>query len=208
MKAVLLLHHSTGAAVASPLAHRLPTLQRFTLDGVAVSGALVQHGAHSFNSKLNGEEAKLDVVRNADRGAGGTSRLLVDGLAQTVTWARVDATLHLSVAGRAWRVDDLSRAIAQRGGESASDGKLRASMNGRVVAVQVAVGDVVAAGQALLTLEAMKMEHVHAAPVAGRVAALHVSLGEQVASHRVLVEVVAEVVADSAGAAPAAVVAG
>ncbi|HOB94778.1 MAG TPA: acetyl-CoA carboxylase biotin carboxylase subunit [Aquabacterium sp.] len=190
--AALLLHHSTGAAVASPLAHRLPTLQRFTLDGVAVSGALVQDGAHSFNSKLNGEEAKLDVVRHADRGAGGTSRLLVDGLAQTVTWARVDATLHLSVAGRAWRVYDLSRAIAQRGGESASDGKLRASMNGRVVAVQVAVGDVVAVGQPMVTLEAMKMEHVHAAPIAGRVTALHVSVGDQVGSHRVVAEVAAE----------------
>ena len=51
------------------------------------------------------------------------------------------------------------------------------------------MGDVVAAGQPLLTLEAMKMEHVHAAPRAGRVTALHVSLGEQVASRRVLAEV-------------------
>ena len=62
-------------------------------------------------------------------------------------------------------------------------------MNGRVVALQVAVGDTVAAGQPLLALEAMKMEHVHTAPCAGRVAALHVSLGEQVVAHRVVVEI-------------------
>jgi geranyl-CoA carboxylase alpha subunit len=56
----------------------------------------------------------------------------------------------------------------------------------------VAVGDIVAAGQPMVTLEAMKMEHVHAAPIAGRVAALHVSVGDQVGSHRVVAEVVAE----------------
>ena len=69
-----------------------------------------------------------------------------------------------------------------------------------MVAVQVAVGDAVAAGQPLLTLEAMKMEHVHAAPCAGRVTALNVSLGEQVAAHRVVAEVTAETPAAAARA--------
>ncbi len=207
--AALLLHHSAGpASPATVLAHRLPTLQRFMLDGVAVQGALVQDGPLSFSSRLHGEDSQLQVVAHHDSDGGGRARVLVDGLAETVAWQRDGANLYLARAGRTWQVQDLSRAAAARAGDAASDGKLRASMNGRVVAVQVAVGDVVAAGQALLTLEAMKMEHVHAAPVAGRVAALHVSLGEQVASHRVLVEVVVEVVADSAGAAPAAVVAG
>jgi len=207
--AALLLHHSAGAAAASTvLAHRLPTLQRFMLDGVAVQGALVQDGPLSFSSRLQGDESQLQVVAHHDSAGGGRARVLVDGLAETVAWQRDGAYLYLARAGRTWQVQDLSRAAAARAGDAASDGKLRASMNGRVVAVQVAVGDVVAAGQAMLTLEAMKMEHVHAAPIAGRVAALHVSLGEQVASHRVLVEVVAEVVADRAGAAPAAAVAG
>jgi geranyl-CoA carboxylase alpha subunit len=62
-------------------------------------------------------------------------------------------------------------------------------MNGRVVAVLVAVGDRVEAGQAMVTLEAMKMEHIHAAPAAGRVGALHVAVGEQVAAQRVVAEI-------------------
>ena len=45
-----------------------------------------------------------------------------------------------------------------------------------------------AAGQPMLTLEAMKMEHVHLAPCAGTVLALLASLGEQVAAQRVLAE--------------------
>ena len=71
-------------------------------------------------------------------------------------------------------------------------------MNGRVVAVLVAVGERVAAGQPIVTLEAMKMEHVHAAPVAGTVKALHVPTGDQVAASRVVAEI------DAAAAEPAA----
>ncbi len=160
-----------------------------------------RQGPLDFGSRLNGHDSRLQLVQlHLDlTGQGGTARVLVDGLAEGVAWQRDGATLHIALAGRAWRVQDLSRAAAVRAGDAASDGKLRASMNGRVVAVQVAVGDRVAAGQPLLTLEAMKMEHVHAAPIAGRVAALHVSLGEQVASHRVVAEVMAEVVADAVG---------
>jgi geranyl-CoA carboxylase alpha subunit len=62
-------------------------------------------------------------------------------------------------------------------------------MNGRVVAVPVSIGDPVAAGQPLVTLEAMKMEHVHNSPLAGTVLAVHVSMGEQVQAHRVVVEI-------------------
>ena len=62
-------------------------------------------------------------------------------------------------------------------------------MSGRVVALLAAAGDTVAAGQPIVTLEAMKMEHLHCAPRAGRLAALHVVAGEQVAARQVLAEV-------------------
>lgn len=70
-----------------------------------------------------------------------------------------------------------------------SDGKVRASMNGAVVSVDVAVGDTVEAGQKVLVLEAMKMEHTHTTVVAGTVAAVHVAQGDQVNAHAVVVEV-------------------
>ena len=62
-------------------------------------------------------------------------------------------------------------------------------MNGRVVAVLVAVGERVAAGQAIVTIEAMKMEHVHAAPLAGTIKALNVAVGEQVPARRLVAEI-------------------
>ena len=64
-------------------------------------------------------------------------------------------------------------------------------MNGRVVAVLVKPGDRVAAGQAVMTLEAMKMQHVHSAAIAGTVSAIDVIEGEQVAMGKIVVEIAA-----------------
>ena len=69
------------------------------------------------------------------------------------------------------------------------DGKVRAAMNGRVVAVLVKRGERVSAGQAVMTLEAMKMEHVHRAGIAGTVSAIDVAEGEQVAMGKIVVEI-------------------
>ena len=55
-----------------------------------------------------------------------------------------------------------------------------APMPGKVVAVNVAAGDAVAAGTTLVVLEAMKMEHAIKAPVDGRVSAVHYAVGDQV----------------------------
>ncbi|MBC7730012.1 MAG: ATP-grasp domain-containing protein, partial [Microbacteriaceae bacterium] len=194
--AALLLHLSAaaGASVRDGLMHRMPMLQRFKLDGVACQGTLSQTGPLQFSSQLDGETCSLVVVADTHAPGAGQVRVQIDGLAQTVAWQRDGATLRCHFAGRAWNVLDTSRAAAaQAGGKGQHGGKLRASMNGRVVALLAAVGDTVSAGQPLLTLEAMKMEHVHGAPCAGRVVALHVGLGEQVAAHRVLVEVEVEV---------------
>ena len=66
--------------------------------------------------------------------------------------------------------------------------------SGEVVlaAVLVVVGERVQAQQALITLEAMKMEHVHVAQVAGTVTAVHVTTGDQVPASRVVVEILSD----------------
>jgi propionyl-CoA carboxylase alpha chain len=66
-------------------------------------------------------------------------------------------------------------------------GSLTAPMPGTVLRLAVAVGDRVDAGQSLLALEAMKMEHAISAPAAGTVTALPVAVGSQVDAGTVLV---------------------
>jgi 3-methylcrotonyl-CoA carboxylase alpha subunit len=75
------------------------------------------------------------------------------------------------------------------GGGSASDGSLLSPMPGRVLGVDVRQGDLVVAGQKLLTLEAMKMEHSLTAPFDGIVAELNAVEGGQVTEGTVLARV-------------------
>jgi biotin carboxyl carrier protein len=62
-------------------------------------------------------------------------------------------------------------------------------MPGKVIDLRVAVGQEVAAGETLLVLEAMKMEHPMRAPEDGVVADVRVALGEQVENGALLLVV-------------------
>ncbi len=57
---------------------------------------------------------------------------------------------------------------------------MRAPLQGTVVAIDVAEGDLVHAGAQLLVMEAMKMEHVVPAPASGVVRRIGVALGDAV----------------------------
>ena len=68
-------------------------------------------------------------------------------------------------------------------------GSTVAPMPGSILRVLVDVGDVVVAGQPMLAMEAMKMEHQVVSPVAGTVAELFVKPGQQVDSGQPLVRI-------------------
>ncbi|GAA4669209.1 biotin carboxylase N-terminal domain-containing protein [Nocardioides nanhaiensis] len=70
--------------------------------------------------------------------------------------------------------------------EAVASGSLLAPMPGTVVRVAVESGAHVAAGDPVLVLEAMKMQHTVAAPHAGTVAQINVQAGAQVAAGEVL----------------------
>jgi len=100
----------------------------------------------------------------------------------------VDGGAHVDIEGRSVEfrlapppdVDRAARAAtanAQGGGPT----DVVAPMPGSVLAVHVAVGDSVAPGDPIATLEAMKMEHVVVATGPGRVADVAVQPGDQVA---------------------------
>jgi acetyl-CoA carboxylase carboxyltransferase component len=69
---------------------------------------------------------------------------------------------------------------------------LRSPLVGTVVAVKVAVGDVISAGAEVVVIESMKMEHPVVAETSCRISALFVTVGQSVAEGEVLAECVAE----------------
>src|SRR5207237_1553881 len=80
---------------------------------------------------------------------------------------------------------------------------VEAPMQGTIVSVDVRGGDAVRAGQQLLVIESMKMEHVIAADVGGLVAEVAVAAGETVLPGDVLVRIeLSAVAATAAEAAP------
>ncbi len=94
---------------------------------------------------------------------------------------------YLTLQGATWRLTDAR--VEGAGAGAASDGAILAPMPGKVIALDVAQGDSVTAGQKLLTLEAMKMEHSLTAPFDGTVAELTVEAGGQVTEGTLLVRV-------------------
>ncbi|MEU1264702.1 acetyl-CoA carboxylase biotin carboxylase subunit [Streptomyces cellulosae] len=110
----------------------------------------------------------------------------LDGVAHT--FAALPDGSWLGRDGDAWQVRDHDPVAASltRAGQAGAD-SLTAPMPGTVTVVKVAVGDEVDAGQSLLVVEAMKMEHVISAPHAGTVTELDVSPGTTVAMDQVLV---------------------
>jgi geranyl-CoA carboxylase alpha subunit len=174
----------------APLQHRYVTPLRLQAAGATDITALrLQRDPGQGLVVEIGDERMTVALLDA---SGETRRVRLDGVLHTVQVLRDPAdahTWHVQALGRPWTVHDHSHQAALKAGGAGGDGKLRASMNGRVVKVAVQPGDAVQAGQPVVTLEAMKMEHVHTAPVAGTIAAIHVTEGEQVAMHRVVVEI-------------------
>jgi geranyl-CoA carboxylase alpha subunit len=117
-----------------------------------------------------------------------SARIALDRIDETVTFLIEGETVHLARAGQSHSLQDTVHAPPQKRAAAASDGRLVAPMNGRVVAVNAKAGDTVEAGRALVVLEAMKMEHSLSVPTRSRVKAVHVAPGAQVAPGQLLAE--------------------
>ena len=86
------------------------------------------------------------------------------------------------------RLRPVQRARPSPAASGDSDDVVRAPMPGRIVRVNVAVGEAVQRGQALLVLESMKMENTIAAPRDGVVSQVHVAGEDSVQHGQSLVE--------------------
>lgn len=114
-----------------------------------------------------------------------------DGMRETVTVATQADTLHVFHAGQAWTFEQISARKSRLDEEGT--GSVIAPMTGRILELAVREGDRVEAGQRLLALEAMKMEHTLVAPMSGTVAEIRAQAGGQADKGALLVRIEAAV---------------
>ncbi|MDZ7630703.1 MAG: biotin/lipoyl-containing protein [Gemmatimonadaceae bacterium] len=142
------------------------------VDGEPVAASLTDVPGSPIRQVTIGDAVHRVIAR---RGATrGQYTLLVNGNRHTVE----------ALDARTRAIRDLSAASAGAMGPA----PLIAPMPGMIVRVSVAIGDVVAAGQGLIVMEAMKMENELRASASGTVTAVRVIVGTAVQKGAVLVE--------------------
>ena len=133
-------------------------------------------------------------VRASVRLDGSVARLNLAGVTSAVRYAVRDGALFLKDRGAEWTVVETERERTALGA-AIRQPELRSPMPGAVVAVSVVDGQAVNEGDAVLVIEAMKMEHVLRAPAAG-VVSVNVEVGAQVQRDEVVALVRAESVTE------------
>ena len=108
----------------------------------------------------------------------------IDGVRRRYGVHQVGAEVYVDGGGGSTAFTEVPRFPPP--GTAGHAGSLIAPTPGTVVRVLAAEGDQVTAGQPLVVLEAMKMEHTVTAPVDGTVTALPVAAGDQVATGQVI----------------------
>jgi 3-methylcrotonyl-CoA carboxylase alpha subunit len=148
------IHWRDGAADRLVKAHFLDGRYRLEIDGVTSDARVERRVDGDIVIDLDGVRAVLAVVRRAN-----------------------DVTVVGEDGG--WRLTYID-ALAPRAEAELAGGKLTAPMPGKVVQVLIAAGGLAKRGQALMVLEAMKMEHTIAALADGTVERINYAPGDLV----------------------------
>ena len=125
-------------------------------------------------------------IRRGGTDGDGTRRLIVDGVSQSWSKVQIAGTWWVSGPHGTWQLEPARALLDEAADDNA--GEILSPMPGTVVAVPATAGDVVATGNPVVVVEAMKMEHTLTAPIDG-VVAVSVRVGDKVAAGQTLADV-------------------
>ncbi len=161
----------SGFRLNAPSSEKVELTGGDQLEQVSVSW----EGIHARLTKQGAAHEALITVTQEP----GQLRIEHEGRARVLDTFVTQTAVHVWLGSYHWTYQrpDPDDAAAD---SHAAGGSLAAPMPGLITSVAVRAGDKVVAGQTLLTLEAMKMEHAIAAPSDGVVAAVNFKAGDQV----------------------------
>ena len=166
--------------INQPAQHRFEL--KFNDDVVPVCVTALPEDPSSFNISDGEKEYAVSGELN--------KRVLqanIDGHKQNASFAEHDDHFSMYTAERAVKFSIKRPDLGDSNGDT-SENQLTAPMNGTIVSHLVAAGSTVSKGEALLIMEAMKMEHTIRAPADGIVKAFYYQAGELVSGGAELIE--------------------
>jgi 3-methylcrotonyl-CoA carboxylase alpha subunit len=155
-------------------------------DGESERLVRAHHRGARYQLDIDGEPSLADARALAD----GDLELRLDGTKSALGVSRHGAEVTVIADDGTWCLLHIDPS-APRTAEDVAGGRLTAPMPGKVAQVLAAAGAAVKRGQALMVLEAMKMEHTIAAPADGTVERVNFAPGDLVEEGAELIAFVA-----------------
>ncbi|MBW2370654.1 MAG: biotin/lipoyl-binding protein, partial [Deltaproteobacteria bacterium] len=144
--------------------------------------SLINRG-NKFNMVALEQEIELEFA-SVDRN---TLTYLEQGVRKKACFAIDDGKLFLDDGDGHFVFEDRTQLPVESAGSGGS-GDIKSAMDGLIIDVRVNEGDQVEAGQTLVVLEAMKMEHRLKATISGTVESVLTSVGDQVKTRQLLIK--------------------
>jgi acetyl-CoA carboxylase biotin carboxylase subunit len=167
-----------------------PERTQLSLGDREVEVGVIDEGKGHYRITVTGAAMAFDRVRLSELTKGEVVLEGSEGLRERYRVIEDGERIHVQSGGIAASFDVVPR-FRDLSAEGAADGCV-APMPGKIIKVLVKDGDVVTAGQSLLVMEAMKMEHTLTAPHDGTVSALRAEPGLQVDGGAVLAVILVE----------------
>ena len=141
----------------------------------------VARAGQRWSAQSDAHSASIAIVERGDT----LVRFEVDGLLRRAVYLCDSDEIAIDLDGRVYRFEDTTYRAPSRA-SAGGDGVMRAPMTGTITAVRVGQDQLVARGDVLAVLEAMKMEQQIIAPIGGKVTTVAVAANQQVAARDIL----------------------
>ncbi len=159
---------------------------KLSIDG-AERKASVQRRGDEWTVVVDGESLAIRLIFRSDF----EIRFSREGVVASACYARDGDEIWLDFDGACRRFVDRTYAPPQAPDDQ-SDGVVRSPVSGVIVGVEAKPGDRVRRGQALATVEAMKMQYLILAPVDGVIARANAAVGAQAQARAPLFDITPE----------------
>ena len=159
---------------------------QFTIDGVEKT-VIAEKSGDGYEFSIGETTYSVSAAPLSN----GSFAFLVDNRSNLAIISRDERGLTIGLGGETYHLENPDDDEESSGGHAGGDGNgsVQSPMPGNIVAVNVAGGDQVSAGQAVVVIESMKMQNEITASIDGTVTAVHCSVGDQVGLGDLLVEI-------------------